>query len=190
MIARKIKGLYVLGALTLALPLLAASGQEKKKPETYSAVVVGAGGAIGAASMNIDIRIDRHTTDEEMTEYINLLKEKGQDALRRKLEKVDVGNIRPSVSVGTDLAIARVLQTPEGKVIRLLSARGMSFLELYRSGRSTDYPFTIVEIRIDPDGKGAGTIIGGAQVSIDKEILEIESLGNQYAKLANVRAWD
>ncbi len=147
--------------------------------------------AILGRSMNIDIRIDRHTTDEEVAEYIAILKEKGQDQLRRTLEKADVGSISPAAAVGTDLAIARVFETPEGKVIRLVTARQMRFLELYHGGRSTDYPFTIVEIRLNKEGKGEGAIMGGTQIRFNKEgKLEIESFGNQYAKLVNVRTWD
>jgi hypothetical protein len=186
-----IRRILLLILILVTSGLSTASGEEKQKPDAYSGVVIGTGGAIGARSMNIDIQIDKYTTDQEIGEYIDLLKEKGQDQLRLKLEKVKVGNIRPSASVGTELAIARVFETLEGKVIRLLTARNMRFLELYHGGRSTDYPFTIVEIHLDKEGKGEGAIMGGAQISFSKEgKLEIESFGNQYAKLVNVRTWD
>ena len=165
--------------------------EEKKKREIYTAVVVGVGGAIGARSINIDIQIEKYTTDEEAIGYLTLLKEKGQDQLRLKLEKIDVGVVRPSVSVGTDLAIARGFETPDGKVIRVLTARNMRFMELYHGGRSTDYPFTVIEIRLDKEGKGEGSIMGATQISFTQEgKLELESLGNQYARLVNVRSWD
>jgi len=54
-----------------------------------------------------------------------------------------------------------------------------------------DYPFTIMELRLDREGKGEGSIIGGAQLKFNEEgQLDIESSGNQYAKLVNLRAWD
>jgi len=181
--------LLVLISITSAL--VAGSGTEKKNSEAYSGVVIGTGGTIGGRSMTIDIRIDRHTTDQEVAEYIAILKEKGQDQLRRTLEKAEVGRISPAVAVGTQLAIARVFEIAEGKVIRLVTAREMSFLELYHGGRSTDYPFTIIEIHLDKVGNGEGAIMGGAQISFNQEgKLEIESFGNQYAKLINVRTWD
>lgn len=170
---------------------LAEEKQEKSKGEFYSGVVIGTGGAIGGRSMNLDIRINEHTSDEDIVGYVNLLKEKGQDQLRLELEKMNVGKISPSGRVGTDIAIARVFEGADGKVIRLVTARQMPFLELYHGGRSTDYPFSIVEIRLDQDGKGVGSIIGGAKIKFtDEGRVEIESYGNQYAKLTNVRAWD
>jgi hypothetical protein len=165
--------------------------KEKKKRENYSAAIVGTGGSIGARSVDINIYLDRHTTDEEVKEYLTLLEEKGTDQLRRKLEKVAVGRIAPVGAVGVDLAIARVFETPEGKVIRVMAARPMSFLELRNAGRSTDYPYTAIELRLNKEGKGDGSVVGGAKVSFDKEgRLEIESFGNQYAKVVNVRTWN
>jgi hypothetical protein len=55
-----------------------------------------------------------------------------------------------------------------------------------------DYPFTIMEIRLNQDGKGEGSIMAGAQLRFDNEgQLNIKSYGNyQYAKVINVRSWD
>jgi hypothetical protein len=94
-------------------------------------------------------------------------------------------------TTGTDLSVARVFETEEGKVIRLVTPRPVSFFEAYRSGRSRDYPFTIMELRLNKEGKGVGSIMGGAQLRFNDEgQLDIESYGNQYAKLTNVRSWD
>jgi len=170
--------------------LAAAQGQERKR-ESYAAVIVGTGGRIGGRTVNLNINIDNYTSDQQIQEYLVQLQEEGQDALRKTLEKVKVGRIAPAAATGTDLSIARVFQTEEGKVIRLVTARQVSFLEAYRSGRSMDYPFTIMELRLDKDGKGEGSIMGGAKLKFNKEgQLDIESYGNQYAKLANVRSWD
>jgi hypothetical protein len=54
-----------------------------------------------------------------------------------------------------------------------------------------NYPFTIIELRLNQEGKGEGSILGGAQLKFDeKGQLDITSYGNQYAKLVNVRTWD
>jgi hypothetical protein len=54
-----------------------------------------------------------------------------------------------------------------------------------------DYPFTIMELQLNQEGKGEGAIIGGAQLEFnEKGQLDIESYGHQYAKLVNVRSWD
>jgi len=178
--------------LAFLISVAFASGEGKQtKRQSYAAVVVGTGGGIGGRTLNLNINIDQYTTDQQIQEYLTLLKEEGQDALRKKLEKVKVGRIAPVATTGTDLSVARVFETQEGKVIRLVTPRPVSFLEAWRSGRSRDYPFTIMEIRLDKEGKGVGSVIGGAQLRFNEEgQLDIESYGNQYAKLTNVRSWD
>jgi hypothetical protein len=138
--------------------------------------------------LRIDIRIDEYTSDEEARELINLLAEEGQDALRLKLEKIDKGQISPPGRVGNDLAVVRSLNVKGRRVIRLVTARYMSFFELYRGGRSTDHPIGIIELNLDDEGKGDGIVIMGAEAKFDdNNVLQITSLGNQYVKLVNVR---
>jgi len=183
-----------LGLLLFAEIPLAASGEKKeeeKKRETYSAVVMVTGGALSGRSMNLNFWIDEYTVDDQVREYIKVLTQEGNDGLRWVLEKAEVGRVAPAAATGTDLAIARKLTTENGQIIRLVSARPLPFLELYRGGRSTDYPFYIFELQFNSEGKGEGLVIGAAQPEFDdKGVLQIESYGNQYLKLTNVRIWD
>jgi hypothetical protein len=177
-------------ACTLSVAMLPMVKAEEKR-ESYAAVVVGTGGRIGGRTLNLNINIDQYTSDQQAQEYLDILKEEGQDALRKTLEEVTVGRIAPVATTGTDLSVARVFQTEQGKVIRLVTPRPIPFFEAYRNPRSMDYPFTIMELRLDQEGKGEGSIMGGAQLRFNKEgQLDIESYGNQYARLVNVRAWD
>jgi hypothetical protein len=166
--------------------------KKEKKRETYTAVAIGTGGGLGGKTMNLTFYIEEYTTDDQVREYLGILKEKGNDGLRKVLEKVEVGRVAPAATTGTDLAIARKLTGADGQqIIRVVSARPVSFLELYRSGRSTDYPFTIIELQLKSDGTGVGAVIGAAQLDFDdKGVLQIESYGNQYVKLSNVKIWD
>ena len=141
-----------------------AQGHER---DSYAAVVVGTGGRIGGRTLNLNIIIDSYTSDEQVREYLVLLQEEGQDALRKVLENTTVGRIAPVATTGTDLSIARVHPTDDGKIIRLVTARPVSFFEAYRGGRSMDYPFTIMELRLDKEGKGEGSIMGGARLGRD-----------------------
>jgi hypothetical protein len=189
--AKMKKIVLVHSVLVLLACTLTSSELRAQQRESYAAVVVGTGGMIGGRTLNLNINIDSYTTDQQVQEYLIQLKEEGQDALRKTLERTTVGRIAPVATTGTDLSIARVFQTEQGKVIRLVTARPVGFLEAYRRGRSMDYPFTIMELRLDQEGKGEGSIIGGAKLRFNKEgQLDIESYGNQYAKLVNVRAWD
>jgi len=113
----------------------AVFAQEKPKPEQYSAVWVVTGGARGGSSVPIDIRITRYTTDDEIKELANTLVEGGPDRLRRAMEKLDVGQLSPPGRVGTPLAVARKRVVGKKTIIRVATARNLSFIELRYSGR-------------------------------------------------------
>ena len=178
----------LLGAAFLT-PTLFGQGEQKTKPEAYSAVAIGTGGAAGGKSLPFDVRISRYTSDEEVDQFAQLVKEKGPDALRRALEKLDVGRINPVGSVGNQIAVARKRQVGSDTVITLVTARNMPFIELYRGGRTTDYPFGFLRLTLNEKGEGTGQIIVAAKVKFDKKKAhnEIESFGNQNVKAVNVR---
>jgi hypothetical protein len=68
--------------------------QEKSPVEAYSGVAVGTGGTVGGKSISFDFRITQYTTDEELQNFAQLVKDKGTDALRSALEKEDKGTVR------------------------------------------------------------------------------------------------
>jgi hypothetical protein len=184
--------LTVLLMLEIATLLPAAYSQEEKtKPEHYSAVAIGTGGSVGGKTMQFDFRITRYTTDEELNSYAEILKEKGPEALRRALEKVDVGRLSPVGRTGNQIAVARKRQDGSETVITIVTARTMPFIELYQGGRSTQYPFGYLQVKLDDKGQGAGQIMAAAKIRFNKKSggYEIESYGNQYIKAVNVRLW-
>ena len=181
--------LLALGVASL-LPTCYAQ-DEKMKPEAYSAVAMGTGGSVGGKSMQFDFRITQYTSDDEVNNYAEILKEKGPDALRRVLEKQDVGRINPTGRTGNQIAVARRRQEGSDTVITMVTARNMPFIELYRGGRTTDYPFGFLQVKLPANGPGTGQIMAAAKIKFNgkKSHYEIESYGNQYNKAVNVRPW-
>jgi hypothetical protein len=179
--------------VVLLFLILAANGQEKKeqKPETYTAVAVGVRGPVASRTTNLDFRVSEYTSDEQVEEYLEVLAEGGVNELRRTLEKVKVGSVSPTGRIGTDIAVARRRQTEDGTLLTFVTARYMPFFEVYRSGRSTDYPFGVFQILVDAEGKGEGSAIIAARISFDKEErLVIESYGHMDTiRLVNVRRY-
>ena len=168
------------------LPQL-STGQEN--PAAYSAVAIGTGGPAGGKSIGFDFRINSYTSDEDVDQLATLLKEKGADALRRTLEQKNVGRINPVGSTGNQIAVARKRQEGADTIITIVTARNMPFLELYRGGRTTDYPFGFLQVKLNDKGEGNGQIMVAAKIRFDKKKghYEIESYGNQYIKATNVR---
>jgi hypothetical protein len=168
---------------------LAASAQDSTSPQAYSGVAIGTGGSVGAKTISFDFRITQFTTDEELQNFAQLVKDQGTDALRRALEKEDKGRINAVGSTGNQIAVARKRQDGAGTIVTIVTARNMPFVELYRNGRTTDYPFGYLQVKLDSTGKGTGQIMAAAKIRFDKKKgqYEIESFGNQYIKATNVR---
>ena len=179
--------LLILGVAFIITPLLCQEGQTKQ--DAYSGVAIGTGGSAGGKSIGFDFRVTRYTTDEEVDQLATLLKEKGPDALRRAMEKLDVGRINPTGSTGNQIAVARKRQEGSDTIITIVTARIMPFAELYRGGRTTDYPFGFLQVKLNEKGEGSGQIMVAAKIRFDKKKghYEIESYGNQYIKATNVR---
>jgi hypothetical protein len=178
--------------LTLVLLVslsLATSAQDKMPPQAYSGVAIGTGGSVGGKTISFNFSITQYTTDEELQNFAQLVKDQGTDALRRALEKEDKGRINAVGSTGNQIAVARKRQDGSETIITIVTARMMPFSELYRNGRSTDYPFGYLQVKLDATGRGTGQIMAAAKIRFDKKKgqYEIESFGNQYIKATNVR---
>jgi hypothetical protein len=168
-----------------------AFAQDRAPTDAYSGVAMGTGGTVGGKSIQFDFRITQYTTDEEVQNFAQLVKDKGTDALRRTLEKEDKGRISAVGSTGNPLAVARKRQQGENTIITIVTARNMPFMELYNNGRSTNYPFGFLQVTLNTRGEGTGQIMAAAKIRFDKKSgqYEIESFGNQYIKAVNIRPW-
>jgi hypothetical protein len=74
------------------------------------------------------------------------------DALRRALEKENKGRIAVVGSTGNQIAVARKRQEGSNTLITIVTARTMPFMELYNNGRTTDYPFGYLQVKLDANG--------------------------------------
>jgi hypothetical protein len=166
-----------------------SAAQDKASAEAYSGTAIGTGGSVGGKTIQFDFRITQYTTDEEVQNFAQLVKDKGTDGLRRALEKEDKGRINAVGSTGNQIAVARKRQQGSDTIITIVTARTMPFLELYNGGRTTDYPFGYLQVKLDANGQGTGQIMAAARIRFDKKKgqYEIESFGNQYLKATNIR---
>jgi hypothetical protein len=173
--------------------LSGAYAQDDSKPLTdlpkqFSATAFGDAGVMAGKSFNLDIYITAWTTDQQVNDYIGALKEKGPDELVSMMERADdVGRLSPTGFVGSSFRFARYRQTPNGGLhIVMVTSRPMSFGELYRATRSTDYQFGILVLDVDKNGKGTGKLAPICKIKFNKDQLEIENYGQKPFRLVNV----
>jgi hypothetical protein len=158
-------------------------------PRQFSATAFGQAGAAAGKSFGVNLYVTGWTTDQEVQDYISVLREKGPDGLVKAMEKTsDVGRISPTGFVGSGFRFARYRPGKDGGLrITMVTNRPMSFGELYRGGRSTDYQFGIAVLDVDKSGKGTGQLAPVCKIKFNKNAeLEIENYGQKPLRLANV----
>jgi hypothetical protein len=147
---------------------------------------VGRGGA-----NTVDIQIDRWSTDAERDQLITAFNEKGPDALLRELQKTKrVGYIRLPDTLGYDLHFARKHPGEDGsEQIIILTDRRIGFWEARNQPRTTDYPFTLMDIRLKPNGAGEGKLSVATRITYNKKkhTVELENYASEPVRLQNVR---
>jgi hypothetical protein len=148
----------------------------------------------------LDIRITRWTTPEERKTLLTTIVEKNSDALMRALLKLPShgrmsipGHTGPDphkVVLGWTLHYA--WHEPDGDGghrIVLGTDRYMTFMEARDQPRTVDYPFTLVDLRLNRNGEGVGKASIATKISFDrkKNIMEIENYSSEPVRLQQVK---
>jgi hypothetical protein len=189
------KALLTIAACAAALSTASAQQQSAAQlannaPETFTAFAVNMNSRTsGAATSQVDIHIQRYSTDAERDQLMDAFKNGGQDRLLDTLQKLPVvGYIRTPTSLRYDLHFARQVPNPEGgrKVI-LLTDRHMAMWEVVNSTRSVNYPFTLVQLELGPDGKGVGKASIATKITQNDNVIELENFESQPVLLNNVQ---
>ena len=177
--------------VTAAL-LLAATGliaQTHGAPEEFEAVAV-ANNNLQSGIGTVLISIDRWSTDAERTRLVTTLLERGPDKLLGELQDTrPVGRIRTPDSLGYDLHYAQQTPTEEGgRRIVIATDRPIGFWEASRRPRSIDYPFTVIQMQLDRDGHGKGTMSLATKIRAYDNTIELENFASAPVMLTEIRA--
>jgi hypothetical protein len=151
------------------------------------------------ANARVDITIDSWSSAEEREHLITTMLEKGSGALLKELQKTSVkGRFRiPTarqpdphhLALGLDIHYAWQVPRPEGgKRIVLVTDRYIGFQEARNQPRSVDYPFSLIQIHVDAEGKGEGKMAVATKISFDKEKkqMELENYSSEPVRLNNL----
>ena len=178
------------GALLLSgHPVMAAKPVERLTAFAVNMSNMSAGA--GRNSAVVDITINRWSTDAERDRLADALRENGPDGLLKALQKTDeIGHIQSGGSLGYPLRFAReVPLSTGGRRIVIGTDRRISFLELREQPRTIDYPFMVIDIRLDANGKGEGKLMPVAKITQDRDhIVEIENYASEPVRLTSVKA--
>ena len=184
----------VFGTATAAAMLIAAAmialphAQSNSPGERFSAVAVDLD---QGSQTQLEIVVERWSSEAQRQRLTDVLLKKGPDKLLEALQDAPkVGYIRTTASLAWDLHFAsRVPGEDGGERIVLATDRPMGFRELWDQTRSAEYPFTILEMRVDKSGEGDGTMSLATKVIPDKtnNVVTLENYGTQRIRLQQVK---
>lgn len=173
--------------LFAAMP--AAQSSNMAKPEKFTAFAVDMNNTSPRNNTtSIDMTITRWTTDAERGQLRETLS-KGENALLSALQKLPpAGYINTPGSLRYDLRYAR--QEPQGdggQMITLATDRYIRAWEAFHQPRSIDYPFTIIQLKVDKNGNGVGKASIATKITQKKDgTIELENFETQPVMLNDV----
>jgi len=146
-----------------------------------------------AGASRIEILIQRWSTDAERDDLRDTLVKDGPKGLLTVLHKVQRrpvgvvvipgipgGGARVRTRQARNVLFARSLETAKGRQVVIATDQSLAFGEPTKDW-SSDYEFTLLDIRFGPDGAGTGKLAPAARVVYNKATKTIE-LGDYTAE--------
>ena len=181
---------------TLGVPLLLAAliagssviAQTHGEREEFSAAAI-VNDNLGSGAGRVIMRVTRWSTDAERSMLANTLL-KGNDALLEALRDMkSVGTMRTPDSLGYDLRYAHQEPAEDGgRRIVLATDRPIGFWEARNQPRTIDYPFTVIQMQIDKNGEGKGTMSYATKIIPRGNNIELENFTTSPVMLTQITA--
>jgi len=192
MFGTRVRRVLTLETVLAVACVVSAAGQTASNSPTehFSAIAVNNSTVGQAGAGMVDITISQWTSEADRDRLMTLFREKGEKSLLSALQdQKPVGTISTPGSIAYDLRYARQLPTAEGgRRIILATDRPMGFWEATNQPHSVDYPFTLIELRVDKNGNGEGKLSVATKLTLENNTLVIENYANQPVMLNEVKA--
>ena len=175
-------------ALFVVASILLGFARPSSAAEHYTAAMFNINN--GAAG-RIDITIDRWSSDAQRNTLMATLEQKGPEKLLDAVQDMpSAGHIGAPGQLSWDLRFARRIPNPDGgERIILVTDRPIGFGEAVNQPRSINYPFTVIELRLDRDGRGEGKMSTATRIVAEKKTnsITLENYELQPVQLTQVK---
>lgn len=185
----------------LMLPWLAdLTAQTNAEKLHFTAFAVNMSNVATGTTELLEIDVTSWSLESERERLVSIAVDKGQDELLKALQKQPVrGRIRApqrrgpdptNARLGWDLRYTHQEPTAEGgRRIVIATDRYIGFWEARNRPRTFDYPFTLIQIEVDREGRGEGRMSVATKIRFDKKknVLELENYASEPVRLNNIR---
>ena len=189
---RKILVVAAAALVLIGTGVVPGHGQVSGAVERFTAFAVNMGNVGRTQAGTVDLVVSRWSTESERDTLIAVLLDKGPDALLDTLRKTRrVGSIRTPNSLGYALRYAQNIPGEDGgRRIILVTDRPIGFWEAANQPRTIDYPFTLIELRLNADGDGEGKMSIATKITGNRErgLIELEDYARQPVRLLSVHS--
>lgn len=199
---RKVTATVGIVGVSMALLAPFVTAQSSGERLHFTAFAVNLSNVATGANMILEIDVNSWTPESERTRLIETATAKtdNQDALLKLLRGFPKrgrmwapqwqGPDPWQARLGWDLRYAHQVPTDEGgRRVYLATDRYVNFWEARNRPRSIDYPFTLIEIDVDRNGRGQGKMSVATRIRFDRErqVVELENFTSEPVRLNDVK---
>jgi hypothetical protein len=157
--------------------------KQKGKAETIECTASGTSTQMGQ-TVGVTIIIDELSTEADKQILVAAFQKGGNQALCNAVSKMhSKGRLAITGTVGYDVNYIREFPMPNGRKIRAVTDRPITFGEAWGDTRSMDYNLSALEMDISNEkGKSTGKLLPACQLTINKKTneMEIETFQNPW----------
>lgn len=153
--------------LATAAPGVANAGEPLNRIEGW--VVRTTDTSVPVADGVLDLRLTGRTSESDLVSYSIVARKDGERALRNRLADQDLGRLSIGDELGRPIALAH--ETHEDGLYHLVVVvdRQPDAREIFAARRSSDYPYTVLELVVDADGYGFGELHAAARLRVSPD---------------------
>lgn len=179
-----------LSVLTLTVVMVAASrAQAQTGAETFRATAAVKTAGSAAASAPVTITVDRKMSQKETDTLVAAFKTGGVAGLRKALVGVPpTGSVRLGSGSPTPTRVTIERTTDKGRLLTIVADQPILFLGAGVAGAKTKegYDFAIVDIEVDAQGNGSGTLAPAAKVTLKEGVFVVDDYASELVRLTGV----
>jgi hypothetical protein len=170
-------------------PAAAVNAQTAGVREDFTAVAI-VNNNLASGAGTVLMQVTRWSSEEERRRLVSALVDKGPTALLEALrDSRPTGTIRTPDSLGYDLRFAHETKGEDGgRRIVLATDRPIGFWEATRRPRTIEYPFTVIQMEFDREGRGKGTLSYATKILARGNNIELENFATSPVMLTEVKA--